>query len=70
MRDCYSFIEIEKLTKALDKGKIRGYFEYINIDDITYLFQYAIKKLNEKYLVYIFSIDESKMVIYEEPQPR
>ncbi|MBD2792015.1 hypothetical protein [Xenorhabdus szentirmaii] len=57
---------MEYLVKALDKGKTRGYSEYIQIEEATYLFEDAIKKINGKYFVYIFFIDESKMAVYED----
>ncbi|MCC8367575.1 hypothetical protein J8V57_15070 [Xenorhabdus sp. PB61.4] len=57
---------MENIINAINRGKVRGYSESKQIEDETYLFEYAIKKNNGQYLAYIFSIDESKMDVYED----
>lgn len=48
-------LDIEKLITAIEKGKVRGFDEVKEINGENYLFEYAIKKQDEKYHTY-FSI--------------
>lgn len=51
---------------AVKRGKVRGYEEYRQIDGGRYLYQYAMKKVNSRYLTYCFHIPESDMQIMED----
>ena len=57
---------MDKLIEALDAGKRRGYEEIRNIDGDPFIFQYALKKQNDIYHTYFFSIEESKIDMIED----
>ena len=59
-------LSIEKITLAIEKGKVRGFDEIKEINGENYLFQYAIKKQGEKYNTYFFRIPESKIELIED----
>lgn len=59
---------MNKLIDALNTGKRRGYEESRLIEGISFLFQYAIKKQNNIYYTYYFSIDESRMNLLEDDE--
>jgi len=49
---------MQRLMAALNAGKRRGYDVFREIDGVNFLFQYALKKDNELYVTYFFSIEE------------
>jgi|GEM_PF-667671 len=57
---------MEQLLKALGSGKRRGYDEIRQIDAISYLFQYAIKKEAGVFSTYVLKIEESKYDVFED----
>jgi hypothetical protein len=57
---------MDNLIQAINAGKRRGYDESRSVHDVSYLFQYAIKKERDIYQTYFFSIDESKMDVVED----
>ena len=59
---------MNNLIEALNAGKRRGYEERREIDGASFLFQYAIKKQNNLYYTYFFSIDESQMEVIEDDE--
>jgi hypothetical protein len=59
---------MNKLIDALNTGKRRGYEESRLIEGVPFLFQYAIKKQNNTYYTYYFSIDESHMDLLEDDE--
>lgn len=59
---------MNKLIDALNTGKRRGYEESRLIEGGAFLFQYAIKKQNNIYYTYYFSIDESRMDLLEDDE--
>ncbi|MBN2992570.1 hypothetical protein JWR97_15955 [Pseudomonas cedrina subsp. fulgida] len=56
------------LIKALNAGKRRGYEERREIDGAAFLYQYAIKKQENLYYTYFFSINESQMDVIEDDE--
>jgi len=59
---------MNNLIEALNAGKRRGYEERREIDGVSFLFQYAIKKQNNLYYTYFFSVDESQMDVIEDDE--
>ena len=59
-------LPFEKLTLAIEKGKVRGFDEIREINGENYFFQYALKKQGEKYSTYFFSVPEEKMELIED----
>lgn len=59
-------LPFEKLTLAIEKGKVRGFDEIRKINGENYFFQYAIKKQDEKYSTYFFRVPEEKMELLED----
>lgn len=59
---------MKKLTDALNEGKRRGYEETRLINGIPHLIQYAIKKQENFYYTYYFSIEESRMDLLEDDE--
>ncbi|ENY9361170.1 hypothetical protein ACF5F0_003959 [Salmonella enterica] len=59
-------LSVEKLSSAIEKGKVRGFDEMREINGENYFFQYAIKKQGEKYSTYFFCIPENKMDLVED----
>lgn len=57
---------MEHLERALESGKRRGYDEVRDIESISYLFQYAIKKEMAVYSTYFMKVDESKLDVFED----
>jgi len=57
---------MDNLIREIDSGKARGYCESRPCNSKSYFFQYAIRKKNNQYLAYFFSIDESKMEVFED----
>ena len=50
---------IDKSTDAINSGKTRGYSEYLEINNVPYFRQFAIKKINDGYYCYFFIIKTS-----------
>lgn len=59
---------MNNLIEALNAGKRRGYEERCEIDGASFLFQYAIKKQNNLYYTYFFSVEESRMDVIEDDE--
>jgi hypothetical protein len=59
-------LSIKKIIIAIEKGKVRGFDEIKEINGENYLFQYALKKQDEKYNTYFFRIPENKMEAIED----
>ncbi|KAA8701972.1 hypothetical protein [Pseudomonas proteolytica] len=59
---------MNNLIEALNAGKRRGYEERCEIDGASFLFQYAIKKQNNLYYTYFFSVEESQMDVIEDDE--
>ena len=57
---------MKQLLKALESGKRRGYDEVRQINSVSYLFQYAIKKENGVFSTYVLRIEESKYDVFED----
>lgn len=57
---------IERIERAIGRGKRRGYETYEEVNGVRYIIEYAIKKESGKYFTYFFMIDESKIDIYED----
>lgn len=57
------------MNKEFDKrnfNKAHGYDSVIIKNDVEYLIQYAIKKKNELYMAYFFSVEYEKMSCFED----
>ena len=59
---------MKKLTDALNAGKRRGYEEIRLINGTSHVIQYAIKKQDNLYHTYYFSIEESRMDLLEDDE--
>jgi len=57
---------MDNLIEKIDSGRTRGYCESKIHNGKSYLFQYAIKKKDGRYSAYYFSVDESKMDVFED----
>lgn len=57
---------MDDLIRDIDSGKSRGYCESRSHEGKNYFFQYAIKKNNDKYIAYFFTVDELKMDVFED----
>lgn len=57
---------MNELIKALCGGKCRGYEESREVGGDLFFFQYAIKKQNDMFCTYCFSVDESCMEFLED----
>ncbi|EHP0992186.1 hypothetical protein KN848_001165 [Salmonella enterica] len=57
---------MNKLIESIERGKVRGIEEYKLIDGERYCYQYALKKIANKYVTYLFFIPESKMDVMED----
>jgi hypothetical protein len=49
---------LNRLVIALDGGKRRGYDVIRDVDGVSYLFEFALKKHSGVYETYFFSIEE------------
>lgn len=49
------------LLDALSSGRAKGYSERTRLDGVEILNEYAVKRVGEKFLVYTFSIELSKI---------
>jgi hypothetical protein len=52
---------LERLIKALNAGKRRGYDTIQQMDGVDYLFEFALKKQKEIFETYFFCIEELKI---------
>jgi hypothetical protein len=52
---------VRRLIKPLDAGKRRGYDAIQEVDGVSFLFEFALKKQNESFETYFFSIEELKI---------
>lgn len=57
---------MNSLIIAIEQGKLRGFDEIKIIHGEKYYYQYALKKINDKYMTYLFFILESKMDVIED----
>jgi len=57
---------MDDLIRVIDSGKVRGYCESRLYDGRSYFFQYAIRRRDDQYFAYYFSVDESKMDVFED----
>ena len=59
---------MNKLIEALNAGKRRGYEERRTICGEELFFQYAIKKQDDVYCTYFFSVEVSRMDLIEDDE--